>query len=233
MTKIVLVTGKAQSGKDTTVDFLIKELTKLRVRELGEMESWNVTAKKYSFATALKNIATDLFEIPHENVWGNNDQKNQLTKVKWANLKDVMGVSEHNDWFQKVFNISPEQEYLTAREFLQFFGSEIVRKLYPNAWACRTKKDIEQEGMDYAFIADARFPNELEIFAKSPNTYVIHLTRNIIKSQHISETALDAFDFSIFGDRYFKIQNNDWEWSQKDQYLKDNILPKIMGATNG
>lgn len=227
MTKIILVTGKAQSGKDTTVDFLTKQLSRLCTRELGEMERWGVTTKKYAFAQYLKEIAVELFDIPDNQVNGSNEEKDLPTIHRWENMINVLGYCNHSN-FRNTYQIPQDQEFMTGRQWLQFFGSEIVRKLYPDAWVSRAYKDIKRDGLDYAFVADARFPNEISYFLdKGESPMVIHLTRNILNKKHISETALDNFDWSVVKN-YYRIDNQDWEWAQKDEYLTKHIIPKVV-----
>ena len=51
---------------------------------------------------------------------------------------------------------------MTGREFLQFFGSEVCRKIYEEIWVSRLIKDVESEASLLAVIDDCRYPNEAE-----------------------------------------------------------------------
>jgi len=232
-TKVILITGKAQSGKDTTGDFLMKHINAFEesrrlVESVFERKYVPDSCEKYSFATALKNIAVELFDIPRNQVWGSNAEKDQLTHIKWADLKNVIGIGDDKDWFEKVYRISPDTEFMTGRQFLQFFGSEIIRKLYGNAWVSRTFKDIVQQAPVYAFVCDVRFKNEIDFFIeKGIDPIVVRLERNPLDMQHISETALDDYDWKKLK-HYYPIPNQNWTWEEKDAYLRNVILPVIL-----
>ena len=88
---------------------------------------------------------------------------------------------------------------MTAREFMQFFGTDIMRKIHPNVWANACVNKITKEGSDLAIVADTRFPNEVEAINKAGGK-VLRLERDIHDDNHDSETALDAsnYDHSNF-----------------------------------
>lgn len=86
---------------------------------------------------------------------------------------------------------------MTAREFMQYFGSEIMRKIYSNIWIDNTIKRIKKEGSELAILCDVRFPNEISAIKENGGN-VIKLTRSIHKDIHQSELALDNFDNSNF-----------------------------------
>jgi hypothetical protein len=90
---------------------------------------------------------------------------------------------------------------MTSRDFLQYFGTTIVRKIYNNAWVDSTIKRILIEQPRLAIIPDVRFPNEVEAIKKNGGI-VVRLTRNIANSQHESEIALDKdrYDWSNFNE---------------------------------
>jgi len=90
---------------------------------------------------------------------------------------------------------------MTAREVMQYVGTEVFRKMYHNVWADATIRRIEIEQPLVALITDCRFPNEVEAIQKAGGK-VMRLTRDIYEGQdqHPSETALDKdeFDWSKF-----------------------------------
>ena len=86
---------------------------------------------------------------------------------------------------------------MTAREFLQYFGTDICRKIYSNVWIQATMNQILAEQSDLAIITDARFPDEVDAVNKA-NGITARLKRNIFNDQHSSETALDNYDESNF-----------------------------------
>lgn len=88
---------------------------------------------------------------------------------------------------------------MTAREFMQFFGTDIMRKIHINVWANACINKIIKEDSSLAIVADVRFPNEVEAINKAGGK-VLRLERNIHDDKHDSETALDAdnYDHSNF-----------------------------------
>ena len=92
---------------------------------------------------------------------------------------------------------------MTGREFMQFFGSEICRKIYEEIWVSRLIKDVESEGSLLAVIDDCRYPNEAEAIQNAGGK-VVRLTRSNYKDSHQSENAFDKdYEFDAV------IDNND------------------------
>jgi len=148
--------------------------------------------KKYSFASSLKNIATNLFNIPEEYVYGTEEQKRKtIDHLRWENMPGV--VSNKTSFYvegvdSEFWNniIIHENGPMTAREFLQYFGTDICRKMYENVWVDRCIKDIQEEGSLLAVIDDCRFKNEIEAIQNAGGK-VIGLTRQPHKDNHDSE----------------------------------------------
>jgi hypothetical protein len=112
-----------------------------------------------------------------------DDDKNKETNLLW----ESMPTKE-----KKTGNV-------TNREFLEYFGTKIVRKIKPEAWVEATMNNILKENSEIAIIPDVRFPNEVNAI-KNAGGKVIRLTRNIHDSKIECETALDEknFDWSLF-----------------------------------
>jgi hypothetical protein len=134
--------------------------------------------KKYSFAAPLKEIAIGLFDLTQEQCFGTEQQKNTLTNVRWG---DIPGIAVTK---------SKKKKKMTAREFLQYFGTDVCRKIKEDVWAERCLSDIEAENPLLAIIDDCRFPNELDAVQKAGGK-VIRLTRSPYKDKHNSEQSLD------------------------------------------
>jgi hypothetical protein len=83
---------------------------------------------------------------------------------------------------------------MTAREVMQYIGTDVFRKVYPNVWADATIRKIKADGTDMAIICDCRFPNEVEAITKAGGK-VIRYTRDPLHDMHSSETALDKENF--------------------------------------
>lgn len=125
----------------------------------------------YNFADPLKkDICMNILGLSHEQCYGTDLQKNELVNCYWQNKQ------------------------LTAREVMQFVGTDIFRTMQNNVWADATIKRILSEKPDMGLIADCRFPNEVESI-KNAGGIVIKLTRNPFNSEHASETALDPENY--------------------------------------
>jgi len=157
--------------------------------------------KAYNFADSLKDMCINLFGFTYEQAYGTNDQKNQvLDHIRWEDmprfqnmkLMKKMPIDARKSWDWR-------EGEMTAREFMQFFGTDIMRKIHNNVWANACINKITKEGSDLAIIADVRFPNEVEAIKKAGGK-VLRLERNVHEDDHDSETALDVdnYDHSNF-----------------------------------
>lgn len=183
--------------------------------EWAEYNMWPYV-KLYSFADTLKWICIDLFNIPPECVYGTDEQKNRpIEHLKWDNMPGVItpiGWSilegKLNPEIQSSpddFNLILAEGPMTAREFMQYLGTEVMRRMYLNVWVESTLNKIQKEGSELAIIADARFPNEVNAIINRGGK-VLKLNRNVFNDQHASEIALDSYD----DNKFLKvIENND------------------------
>lgn len=252
MTKILAFAGKKQAGKNTLCNFLhgyhLKsfniidgfEITSdgqlvietLVVNEKNETQQgkggidvtrtdinfaiWAMDnmwpfVKHYAFASALKDIAMGLFNIPRENLFGTDEQKNAISPYNWEDMPT---------------KVKGKSGPMTYREFVQYFGTNICRKIYPDIWTNRLIGDIQAEESLYALVSDVRFPNEVDAIKKAGGK-VIRLLRSSDEDEHESETALDSYeDFDLVIDNTnMTIQEtcqaviktlDDWEWLAKE-----------------
>jgi hypothetical protein len=132
--------------------------------------------KIYNFADPLKkDICMNILGMTYEQCYGTDEQKNELVNCQW------------ND------------QQLTAREVMQFIGTNIFRQMQNNVWADATIHKIHLEQPSLALIADCRFPNEVDV-VKRAGGVVIKLMRNPYDSTHESEIALDPdqYDYTNF-----------------------------------
>lgn len=218
---IVGISGKKQAGKNTVANILhglvLKEVDAIKdwdINSQGQLmvdtkdgRGWgefDVTRKDnafvqyanenmwpfiklYSFADTVKWMCTDLLDIPYECVWGTDDQKNQSQQhLLWENMPGV----------------TTKSGPMTAREFMQFFGTDIMRKIYAPIWTNNAIRRIKKEQSGLAIVADVRFPNEAKAIEDANGT-VLRLTRKISNDCHASEVALDDYAFTHI------IENND------------------------
>lgn len=148
----------------------------------GTIEPFN-SAKIYNFADPLKtDICMNILGLTYDQCYGDDNSKNEYTDIVWNNTK------------------------LTAREVMQFIGTDIFRKIKNDVWSSATINKIKNEKPQLAIIADCRFPNEVEA-VRDAGGIVIKLTRNPYNSDHESEVALDEnvyptsnFDLVIYND---------------------------------
>jgi hypothetical protein len=220
MAKIVGISGRKQSGKNTVanfingtilqdremvMDFFINEDGQLAIKtvnstgeegygifdvtrkdsafvEYAEKELWPYI-KVYHFADYLKDLSINLFGLNAQGVYGTDQQKNELTNIKWENMPFI----------------TKKGGYMTNREFLEQFGTKVVRKIRTDAWVAATINKINYENSQLAIIPDVRFPNEVEAI-KASGGIVIRLARDLHNSDVECETVLDKdnFDWSKF-----------------------------------
>jgi len=222
MTKILALAGRKSSGKNTAVNFLLgvymlglrvvhnsTQITpegQLLISDLFGDE--NITGifdiyredneqivnlleqhihpyiKVYSFANLLKhNVCMNILGLSYEQYYGTEKQKNTKTHLKWENMPDIGKYPMH-----------PQTGHMTARNVMQYVGTNIFRNMYGNVWVDATIRRIQSENSDLAVITDCRFPNEVDGVQKAGGR-VIYLTRNPYEDKHTSETALDEENF--------------------------------------
>jgi chloramphenicol 3-O-phosphotransferase len=175
------------------------------------LKLWNdafltfTTGKIYNFADPLKkDICINILGMTYDQCYGSDDQKNELVDCWWDNKQ------------------------LTAREVMQFIGTNVFRQMQNNVWADATIKKIQKENPSLAVIADCRFPNEVDT-VRNAGGIVIKLMRNPYNSDHESEMALDKdrYDYSNFD---LVVDNNTMSVSEQcneiTNFLKNKgILP--------
>lgn len=219
--KILALSGKKSAGKNTCANFIlgstmidVEMVDWFKINELGQIivpalvddrvveavfdpnrrdrdfvnyisqNLWPY-AKLYSFADPLKEFCMSAFGLTEQQCYGADADKNSLSKLQW---KDMPGFDTHNNPSYD----ANKQGLMTAREVLQYFGTEIVRKMNFDAWAEACIKKIQYEQSDFALITDCRFPNEVRSVQEAGGK-VIRLTRSPFNDNHMSETALDNY----------------------------------------
>ena len=140
--------------------------------------------RSFSFADPLKIIAVNLFGLKEEQCYGSDEDKNTPVNIKWEDMPSVINASG----------------FMTAREFLQYFGTDICRRIKPDIWTSSCLERILSSGTEFAIVPDVRFPNEVEAIQKAGGK-VIRLTRKPFEDAHSSETSLDSkeeiFDYIL------------------------------------
>lgn len=148
--------------------------------------------KRYSFAAPLKSMASTLFGIPEECCNGTDEQKNQIQEhLLWENMPGMELKIDHQ---------LQETGPMTAREFLQYFGTDIMRSIKDSVWVDLCINSILYNPPLMAVIDDCRFPNEVEAVQKAGGI-VVGLTRSPHKDEHASETSIrkswDSLDYVL------------------------------------
>ena len=251
MSNIIAFAGAKQSGKTTSVNFLhghemkshgfikeffIDEAGRLVVnakylddndKEFESMGVFDVFqesqtfadyasttfwpfVKAYNFADPLKRLCISLFGLDREQCYGTDEQKNSLTDILWDNVsQDSSG-------------------RMTAREFMQAFGTDICRKIKDDVWVSLCIKQIKDENPNLALIGDCRFKNEIDAVHEAGGK-VIYFTRNSESSDgHDSEKA------SEYKDHYdCIIDNTNTSVEEQNKLVLDQIqawgiLPKYI-----
>jgi hypothetical protein len=165
--------------------------------------------KGYNFADAIKDICINLFGLSYEQVYGLDSNKNSLTDIMWENMPGV--------------ELPNKKGPMTARELMQHFGTDIMRKIRNDVWIENCMSRINYDQSPIAVISDCRYINEVEAVKKAGGV-VIYLTRFDSASSHSSENDLN--DYKEFD---AVIDNKDMSISQLcDQFL--NIIVD-MGIT--
>jgi hypothetical protein len=204
MQTIIGLAGRKQSGKNTSYNC---------------MKLWIPDAQEFAFADPLKEMCINILGLEYRQAYGSDADKNeQVSHLLFENFPVTvweyadgqisttlrlppsdLGMLKDNTWAPPRF---PRRATgpMTARQVLQFWGSEIFRKAYHNVWVDATLRKIRKSGCETAVITDCRFPNELEAIQQAGGK-VIKLTRNVFPDDnHPSETAFDEgnFDQSLF-----------------------------------
>lgn len=163
--------------------------------------------KMYNFADALKELCITMFDISHEQAYGS--YKNSLTKLKWENMPGVVtpevaktlffknddGIT--NEDFLAMGILVHKPGFMTAREVLQFVGTDIFRRMYEPVWVKILMNKIKMDSPLVAVIADCRFDNEAQAVKDEDGT-IVRLTRRPTRDSHASEEGFKEFtDFDL------------------------------------
>ena len=143
----------------------------------------------YSFADLLKEISMVMFGLSYEQCYGTDEQKNTYTNLDWENMPGVTTVEppekptpvtgRMGKYYEKLASglVYHPPGPMTAREVMQFIGTEIGRKMYNNVWVEATIRRIKNDAPLMAVICDTRFPNEVNGIIQNGG-HVIRLLRD-------------------------------------------------------
>ena len=184
--------------------------------------------KTYAFADMLKSVAVNVFGIPEEFVNGTDEDKKQLTNIKWKDIGAFLSPKTIGD-------LKKSEKYtkkMNVREFLQYFGTNVCRKIYDPCWVESCYRRIDMYKSDLSVIQDCRFRNEV-MASKKRGAKIVKLERAPIKDLHVSEVDLDKmsnsnFDLVIPPDVTIREKNNmileamySWGWFENHLDLGD------------
>ena len=85
-----------------------------------------------------------MFGVPKEQLWGSDEDKQQLSKVAWSDLEGIDKADKD------------DAQYLSVRELMQIFATEVCRSKIPDVWY----KYLSVESADKVVISDLRFEND-------------------------------------------------------------------------
>lgn len=133
--------------------------------------------RAFSFADPLKIISMQLFGLTESQCYGTDKEKNTTIDINWEDLSPS----------------SSNKGAMTAREFLQYFGTDVCRKIKDTVWVDSCVNRMLDSHTELAIVPDIRFPNEVEAIQRAGGK-VIRLTRSPYEDQHASETALNDYE---------------------------------------
>lgn len=210
---IIVLSGRKQSGKTTTCHHIAARYLNIIYPEpefgvnlLGDFTQLqrvvNVNryvedgVKLYSFADPLKEFCVNVLGASPEQCYGTDAEKNSvIPHLSWDKVHPDM-------------NPQRKQGSMTGRDLMQWFGTEVCRRLYHDVWAQGTYNQIKREHLRLALITDGRFPNEILLGKdnEGPNVIIktLRLLRAVTEDNHPSETALDDFPL----DQYSAVLDN-------------------------
>ena len=161
--------------------------------------------KIYAMADGLKQIAMSYFGLSYESVYGTDEQKNQLQEhLLWENMPGVctnerffnfmqskmehdLALDEEDEGYKLIYH---EPGPMTAREFLQYFGTDIMRKMFEDVWVANCMSRIKKDNPKIALICDVRFDNEFAAIHKEGGI-ILGLTKDIGSGDSHSSEEVD------------------------------------------
>lgn len=246
---IIVLSGKKSAGKSSAGKFIYCEYINKKIgqkrftiekvgKEISIIDSFQnnamITAdspsdesiqlanaysvKMYSFADPLKDFCINVLGLDRTQCYGSEDDKNSTTHISWEDMCDEIRSKYSKS--KRGGGVKPASGYMTAREVMQVFGTDICRKIDPNCWARGLYSKINQEGYELAIVTDGRFPNEITIGTEN-GAKVVRLIRDTINDQHPSENALNDFPLGEFS---LVINNQDMTLSETHRTLKPHVM---------
>ena len=140
---LIGIIGLKGSGKDTAGDFLAKEYG----------------FEKQSFANALKDVVSVLFNWDREMLEGSTPESREQREIADPWWSEKLGMT----W--------------TPRYALQYMGTDVLRKqFFDGMWVSSVENKIATNPNTDFVITDVRFPNEMKMI-KDNGGHLIQITR--------------------------------------------------------
>lgn len=214
MTKIIVISGKKQSGKSTLAEFICEYWIAMHKKKSYK----DADCKIYSFADPLKQFCINVMGLTYKQCYGSDEDKNSSTDIKWSSQpKEIQkAYAKKNRKKQLVY----PKGYMTAREVMEVIGTQVVRKAKPDAWCRACYNLIKQEAPSLAVIADGRNPNEITVGTEM-GAKAIRLLRNPHNPTSPSETALDNFPL---GEYSLVVDNSNMSLEEKNSFVEQYII---------
>ena len=186
------ILGENPTGEEF---FLFKE-PHVDIKNLFENEIGKYI-RLYALADTLKEMAVSVLGLDRKQVFGTDEDKNSKTNLKWEDMPGVISPGElkkkgfTKDQASSLGLLVHAKGKMSAREVLQYVGTDIFRKMNHKVWLDAFFSKVESEGSELALVSDVRFKNEVEEIQKQGG-FVLGLTRDIYKGKdsHSSESEI-------------------------------------------
>lgn len=224
MTQIIGISGKKQSGKTTSGNFIASIfMSKLNIAKSISIDNEGQIIvsdlfdnKNYAGVFDLSRIdlrsdflinkAFSLLD-PKIKLYSFADRLKQdvcinilgLTWDQCYGSDDIKNTSTNLLWENMPGYDGDLRGNMTARQVMEYVGTGIFRKMKKDSWVSATIQKIEKDNPALAIITDCRFPDEIDCI-KNKNGKVIRLSKNKFKTDYESEIILDEdkYDWSNF-----------------------------------
>jgi len=198
MKYLILLSGKMRSGKNQYAEYLEHSF-----------KSKGLVVTHDLYARDLKDYSSQDFGMLRDVLQYKIDQlKAELGMFFDMHNKSAIGIQESiykrlDDLTFKSHNFYEEKTDIT-RALLQIYGTDIARcRFEEQFWVKRMAERINDDLVsDVIIVTDVRFPNELEDIHEFVDERRIipirierDMERNDIAKEHVSETALDDYEF--------------------------------------
>lgn len=202
--RIIAFRGKKGAGKSTAMAAIYYEI-------------WEKTAssvKHVAFAGPLKEFCVSVLGLDSKAVYGDDKAKQTLTKYKWEETP------YRAEYVKECLSIGrlPEFGLMSVRQVLQYWGTEVFRRIDRNihlraylkkikSFNCKYDPRLEIVPADIVTTDDCRFRNEaLLVLGLNKKNILITVEKDDQDNtdQHPSEISLDNFVHP----RHVRIKNN-------------------------